>query len=326
MQLKVKVLFLLIIFLACKNELLAQLSFGEAFDGYIKKAELAYEQGSYELAGNYYDTALNIKNGKYPLSGYYGDALKAWIKAANTDQSFFYLEKLVTEGWLSIHDFNNSEYFQLLPQDSRWHKIAAIINWKDELYGQVRNQLEKIRNEDQALRRILSCAKDQFREDTASMAYFFDLMKHQDSLNLHHVERIIQQYGWLGATNVGDKANRTLWLIIQHASLEKQDQYIPMIKQSVLSGETRPSELAFLQDRIAYERMEKQLYGTQIVSISETGLYKIYPIQDPEYVDQRRQEIGLEPLHSYLSFFGITEISIKSLDDPSVFDYLKMKK
>lgn len=89
MQLKVKVLFLLIIFLACKNELLAQLSFGEAFDGYIKKAELAYEQGSYELAGNYYDTALNIKNGKYPLSGYYGDALKAWIKAANTDQSFF---------------------------------------------------------------------------------------------------------------------------------------------------------------------------------------------------------------------------------------------
>lgn len=227
---------------------------------------------------------------------------------------------------MSIHDFNNSEYFQLLPQDSRWHKIAAIINWKDEIYGQVRNQLEKIRNEDQALRRILSCAKDEFREDTASMAYFFDLMKHQDSLNLHHVERIIHEYGWLGATNVGDKANRTLWLILQHASLEKQEEYIPMIKQSVLSGETRPSELAFLQDRIAYERMEKQLYGTQIVSISETGLYKIYPIQDPEYVDQRRQEIGLEPLHSYLSFFGITEISIKSLDDPSVFDYLKMKK
>ena len=120
-------------------------------------------------------------------------------------------------------------------------------------------------------------------------------MGRQDSINLAQVEGIVAEYGWLGEHKIGDEANGTLWLVVQHASLETQEQYLPVIEASVLRGETPASKLAFLRDRIAYNRREKQYYGTQVVQIKETGKYKPYPIADPGQVDQRRQEIGLEP-------------------------------
>ena len=152
---------------------------------------------------------------------------------------------------------------------------------------------------------------------------FHQVMGRQDSINLAQVEGIVAEYGWLGEHKIGDEANGTLWLVVQHASLETQEQYLPVIEASVLRGETPPSKLAFLRDRIAYNRREKQYYGTQVVQIKETGKYKPYPIADPGQVDQRRQEIGLEPLADYLDFFGIKEVALESLDDASVFEYLE---
>ncbi|MCB9294610.1 MAG: hypothetical protein H6559_16040 [Lewinellaceae bacterium] len=320
------ILMILPFLITCGPAAIAQLSFGKAFHQVMGRADDAYAQERYREAGRLYDEALELKNGRYPLSGYYGDACKAWIGAGEADRALFYLEKLAREGWISLHDLKNSRYFDGLREDERWAGILQIVEEKEQLYGTARRRLEKIRREDQALRQVMGCAKEKFSGDSLSLAYFFGLMGRQDSLNLAQVEGIVAEYGWLGEHKIGDEANGTLWLVVQHASLETQEKYLPVIEASVLRGETPPAKLAFLRDRMAYHRREKQYYGTQVVQIKETGEYKPYPIADPERVDQRRREIGLEPLADYLDFFGIREAAPESLDDDSVLEYLKKQE
>ncbi len=58
-------------------------------------------------------------------------------------------------------------------------------------------------------------------------------------------------------------------------------------------------EFAKIQDRILVNENELQIYGMQFRYNAERNL-EPFPIINPEYVDQRRKEIGLEPLKVYL--------------------------
>ena len=42
-----------------------------------------------------------------------------------------------------------------------------------------------------------------------------------------------------------------------------------------------------------------QKYGSQVIG------GKLYQLEDPEFVNQRRKEMGMEPLEEYLARFGI---------------------
>ena len=71
-----------------------------------------------------------------------------------------------------------------------------------------------------------------------------------------------------------------------------------MLEEAFKKGEAQPLRYAKMKDRILMEEGKKQLYGTQIKF--ENMLREPYQIKDPEYVDQRRAEIGLGPLSPYL--------------------------
>ncbi len=58
-------------------------------------------------------------------------------------------------------------------------------------------------------------------------------------------------------------------------------------------------EYAKIQDRILVNENQPQIYGMQFRYNAQRTL-EPFPIIDPEYVDQRRAEIGLEPLKDYL--------------------------
>ena len=58
-------------------------------------------------------------------------------------------------------------------------------------------------------------------------------------------------------------------------------------------------EFAKIQDRILVNTGKLQIYGMQFLYNSKREL-EPFPIQDPEYVDQKRKAIGLEPLKKYL--------------------------
>jgi len=126
-----------------------------------------------------------------------------------------------------------------------------------------------------------------------------------DSCNLAQVEKLITNYGWMGTSTIGTKANYTLFLVIQHAELATQEKYYPMMEQSVTEGESRPVDLAMLQDRILMRQGKKQLYGSQVVFNKITGDQEFYPIEDERNVNVRRAKVGMIPLEEYATYFGI---------------------
>ena len=70
-------------------------------------------------------------------------------------------------------------------------------------------------------------------------------------------------------------------------------------------------DIAYLADRVLCGAGKKQKYGTQ-VTLKE-GEFTPKPIEDEEHVDERRKELGLEPLADYLKMiarvYGISKNS-----------------
>lgn len=64
--------------------------------------------------------------------------------------------------------------------------------------------------------------------------------------------------------------------------------------------------MALLEDRTALGRGEKQIYGGPIGFNPETEELYVLPLFDPDNVDKRRGEVGLEPLQEYMSYWDLT--------------------
>ena len=127
-----------------------------------------------------------------------------------------------------------------------------------------------------------------------------------DSRNQQRLDEIVKQYGWPKRSVFGEEASSVAFSIVQHAELDYQKKYFPLIKEAVAQKEARESDLAILQDRILTREGKKQIYGTQVRLNQKTELMELYPIEDEENVDARRAKIGLEPLAQYLKkAFGI---------------------
>ena len=63
-------------------------------------------------------------------------------------------------------------------------------------------------------------------------------------------------------------------------------------------GNCRPAPLPLLEDRIRVRQGMPQIYGTQI-----RGAGTPYPIENPEGLEERRRNAGLEPFEDYLKRF-----------------------
>jgi hypothetical protein len=61
--------------------------------------------------------------------------------------------------------------------------------------------------------------------------------------------------------------------------------------------EVSQRNLAYLTDRVLLAEGKKQIYGTQYHTVD--GKMEPKPLEDPENVDRRRAEAGLEPLAEY---------------------------
>ena len=128
----------------------------------------------------------------------------------------------------------------------------------------------------------------------------------QDSLNLIEVEKIIAEHGWLGPDLIGEKGNKTIFLVIQHADITTQEKYLPILKDAVQNGNTKGAYLALMEDRILIRHGEKQIYGSQIAMNYETNQFQLSPMIHPEDVDNRRNKIGLNPIADYLKIWDLT--------------------
>ncbi len=129
-------------------------------------------------------------------------------------------------------------------------------------------------------------------------------MHYIDSCNQVQITTLIEKYGWMGKSLVGEGYNQAFFLVIQHADLATQKKYFPLFQQSVEEGESKASDMAMMQDRILMREGKKQIYGSQVV-FNKTGGQEFYPIEDEKNVNIRRKKVGLQPIEDYAKYFGI---------------------
>ena len=171
----------------------------------------------------------------------------------------------------------------------------------------LKDELETIRMKDQALRMLImpgGCIEKTYGSDSEEYKYFILLMNQEDKKNQEQAVKLIKEHGWPGISQVGERANNGLFLVMQHAHVDIQEKYFPLLKVSAEKGESKLSDMALMDDRIRMQRKMKQLYGSQTVTIE--GKSYVWPIEDAKNVDERRKSVQLPPLSDYLKLMGLS--------------------
>ena len=183
--------------------------------------------------------------------------------------------------------------------------IAHYLTFgQNRIYDSLIYQLQIIERDDQYPRIQIDSITRLYAGDSLKLMTKLklnqDVMRHNDSINLKKVTSMIDKFGWLGPVEIGDDGCQTLFDVIQHADLQTQEKYLPVLKAAVNAGKARPGRLAYLQDRILLRRGQKQIYGSQVfLNIKSNEVY-VLPLEDPYNLDMRRASVGLEPMANYI--------------------------
>ena len=141
--------------------------------------------------------------------------------------------------------------------------------------------------------------------------YTFSIEKH----NTDRRERIsktidiIDDYGWLGYSEVGKKSGDALFLIIQHSYPEDNllEIYLPSLIDCALNNEADKINAAKMIDRYLYRTKGVQIYGTQTIcrGNGDKRACNVVPILDERNINDRRSKIGLNSIEEQCEGFGI---------------------
>lgn len=272
---------------------------------FIRLAEEAYQNKKFTRSGEYYNKALAAQEGT--PSDYYNAAC-SWAMAGKKHAALDYLKKSIGLGWMNLNHLKKDADLSSLHEEKEWEIIVNSLEKKVDAYESHFNkllmqELEVIYESDQEHRIKLDFVQSTYGWESKEMRELWAAKQNQvDSLNLTKIKRIITQYGYPGKSLVGSQSF-TAWLVIQHADLETQEEYLPILEDAANKGELPKSNFALLVDRVKMGRGEKQVYGSQIQM--KDGKYVIYPIEDEPNVNRRRAEMGLGSLESYIKRWGI---------------------
>jgi hypothetical protein len=164
--------------------------------------------------------------------------------------------------------------------------------------NEIIQELDRILNIDQKFRQISHSVRIEFGNESDTIKKLWKVISYSDSLNLIKVSEILDHYGWLGPDEIGFKANRALFFVVQHSNKSTMEKYLPMMKEAVITGNADADLLALLVDRIELLNDRPQIYGSQITL--KDGKYVLYKTKDIKNVNTRRAEVGLGTLEEYL--------------------------
>ena len=173
-------------------------------------------------------------------------------------------------------------------RNMRWN------GWVDE---ELQQELLARAEEDQRVRRLVSPPKGQYMvrlpDDIA------EEWQRVDAENTRWLADLVAARGWPGRTLAGTEGAEAAWLLAQHADQdpELQRTFLDALRGAVAAGEASPANLAYLEDRVRVADGRPQLYGTQFTVTD--GELRASPIEDPQRLDERRAEAGLDTFAAY---------------------------
>ncbi len=129
-------------------------------------------------------------------------------------------------------------------------------------------------------------------------------MERVDSLNQAIVFEILDKDGW--PSNLSNKANQAIWIVIDHSNLAFQRKYLYLVKEKAEECILEKADYAILNDRVLMGEGKPQIYGTQIkmnatiVDDEITMQFFLWPVENPIVLDSLRNTMGLSPIKEYL--------------------------
>ena len=146
--------------------------------------------------------------------------------------------------------------------------------------------------QDQAVREVFLAGHHQ---DTTDIRRMTDV----DADNTNFLRRVVTERGWPGKSTVGADGATAAFLIVQHsADTSFQARVLPLLEKAYAAGDAEGQQVALLTDRIAVQRGQQQLYGTQASIVN--GRFALNPIADSAHVDARRARLGMPPVAAYM--------------------------
>jgi len=162
---------------------------------------------------------------------------------------------------------------------------------------ELRRELLARAEEDRRVRHQVSPPKGQYEVRLSEEAA--EEWRRVDTGNTRWLAGILAMRGWPGRTMAGEDGARAAWLLAQHADrdLDLQRTFLEALRGAVAQGEASLANLAYLEDRVRVADGRPQLYGTQFTVTD--GEFGPCPIEDPDRLDERRAEAGLDPFAAY---------------------------
>ncbi len=132
-----------------------------------------------------------------------------------------------------------------------------------------------------------------------SLIVMVERMECVDAENMAIVDSLLQ-HGF--PKGLSSESYKTIWIVIDHAPLDRQIHYLPLVEQMATEGVISKAEFATLYDRVAMKRNSPQRYGTQCVQFSSPDSMQlfIWTVESPETLDSLRASVGMGPLADYL--------------------------
>jgi hypothetical protein len=170
--------------------------------------------------------------------------------------------------------------------------------------------LDSVRNVDQKYRSETianTSSKKQTVKNIESFVKKSEEIRISDSLNVLLVTKIIDRYGWLGTRDIGYFGMQTIFFVLQHANLSTQEKYLPILREAFQNKKLSSFYLALFEDRISIKKNKYQIFGTQLFFSNQLRRHFFFPIHNPEGVEQRRNNIGIDTLvyNDYLRSFNL---------------------
>ena len=116
----------------------------------------------------------------------------------------------------------------------------------------------------------------------------------EDHRNQELVISIIEKCGMPTLNEVTQKHMTAIWLGLQHTTEKHRKKYFSQIEKAVKNGDLSKQQYALMKDRILMDEGKPQIYGSQI----KNG--KLYKLENPETVNERRKEMGMGTIEDYL--------------------------
>lgn len=280
----------------------------QTYKEWVQKADSCYRAENYKMSVDYYEKAFKIEN-KHS-EDFYNAGCSAAL-AQESKKAFRWLNLAIDNGYESIAHMKQDSDLKALYADKDWKKTMDKFQKKIDImevnYDKpLQKELLEIYAEDQDIRGVAMKIYKTDGPGSKALDSIGDIMNYKDSITLIKVVKILDERGWVGKDVVGSQASQALFLVIQHANLEYQQKYLPMMREAVKKGNAKASSLALLEDRVALRQGGKQIYGSQISNHPITKKPFVSPLEDPDNVDKRRASVGLGTLSDYLKYWNAT--------------------